>query len=155
MYRHDSNESNIFQFDKDKSNYVPGLKKLLTEGKYMSYDIISEQVEKIVLVCRRVVNATINQRSFFCIICDEATDVSKIEQISFTVRHCSDDYDIKEDFIGVYPCDGGLTADALLVNIQDIMRRCTFKPEKMIGCAFDGASVMKSLGSKIKDQINP
>ena len=65
IYRHDSNESNIFQFDKDKSNYVPGLKKLLTEGKYMSYDILSEQVEKIVLVCRRVVNATINQRSFF------------------------------------------------------------------------------------------
>ncbi|MCP3850991.1 MAG: DUF4371 domain-containing protein [Gammaproteobacteria bacterium] len=93
----------------------------------MSYDIVSKKVEKIILYFRRGMNATINERAYFCIICDKATDVSKIEQMSFTVRHCSDDFEINEDFIGVFPCDGGLDADALLGYIKDIMRRCTFK----------------------------
>ena len=44
-------DSNIAQFNRDKSIYVPGPQKLIQEGKYLSKDIICEQEEMIVLRC--------------------------------------------------------------------------------------------------------
>ena len=41
---------------------------------------------------------------------------AKTEHMSFLLRHCSDDYNVREDFIGIIPCDKGL--DALIYNIK-------------------------------------
>ena len=147
-------DANIAQFNKDKAKYVPGLQKLIQEKKYLSKDIICEQEEMLVLHCRRELLNDINECHFFSIICDEATDISKTEQMSFSVRHCNRNYEIEEDFIGIYPCDSGLDADALLSYIKDIITRCSFTTDKLIGTAFDGAAVMNSLSRKIKEEFN-
>ena len=92
----------------------------------------------------------INECNFFSVICNEAIDISKTEQLSFSVRHCNKNYEIEEDFIGIYPCDSGLNAVALLSYIKDITTRCSFTADKLIGTAFKGASVMNSLSQKLK-----
>ena len=120
----------------------------------MSHDIINEQQEIMVLACRRALNTEINERPFYSIICDEATDIAKTEQMSFSLRHC-DEYNVREDCIGIIPCDKGLDADSLILYIQDILTRCRCNPVKMIGCAFDGATVMKCLAKKLKSKISP
>ena len=84
----------------DKAKQDTGLHLLISENKFFSHEIISEQEESIVLKARRELLVEIHSSSFYSIICDEAIDFSKTEQLSFTVRHCKDDYDIKEDFIG-------------------------------------------------------
>ena len=66
----------------------------------------------------------IDASKFYAIICDESSDISKTEQLSFSVRHCTENYITLEDFIGVMPCDGGLSSEALLKYVQDILVRC-------------------------------
>jgi len=59
------------------------------------------------------------------------SDISKIEQVSFSVR--TDVYEISEDFVDVLPCDEGLTFEALLKYVKDIMVRCSMGATEMIG----------------------
>ena len=38
---------------------------------------------------------------FFSLLSDEWSDVSKKEQVSFSVRTCTDEYEVCEDFVGI------------------------------------------------------
>ena len=58
-------------------------------------------------------------------------------------------------FIGIMPCDGGLTSRAFLGYIKDIMIRWSFDANKLVAVSFDGASAMKCLTRLIKDEIAP
>ena len=69
------------------------------------------------------------------------TDNLKTVQLPFWVRHCNRNYEIEEDFIGIYPCDNGLHSDALLRYIKDIKSRISFKNDKLIRTTFDGATI--------------
>ena len=64
----------------------------------MSHGILSEQEELLVLRARRSLISEINANGFYAIICDESSDRSKIEQVSFSVGHCTEVYEISEDF---------------------------------------------------------
>lgn len=151
---HTDENSNITQFNKDKAIHDVGLKRFLDEGRFFSHEILSEQEQSLVLEAKRTLVNEINRCDFYSVICDESSDISKIEQLSFSVRHCSDTYDIKEDFTGVMPCDKGLSSEALLAYVNDILIRCNMDKEKMIGMSFDGASSMKLLAKLIKQDAN-
>ena len=88
---------------------------------YFSHEILNEQERLIVLNARRRLFEEINVNNFYSITCDEASDILKVDQLSFTVRTCNDSYKTSEDFLGILPCDEGLTSDALLKYIQDIL----------------------------------
>ena len=98
----------------------------------MSHDILNGQEELLVLKARRRLVDEINSNGFFAIICDESSDISKVEQLS-----------LSEDFIGIMPCDEGLTSEAVLKYVKDIIVRCNMDPTKLISMAFDGTSAMK------------
>ena len=115
--------------------------------------MITEQEESIVLKARRELLVEIHSSSFYSIICDKPIDFFKTEQLSFTVRQCKDDYDVKEVFIGVFPCTGGVTSEALLKYVKDFLARCNMDPQKMVGISFDGASSMKNLAKLIKENV--
>ena len=150
---HTDKDSNIFQFNKDKAVENAGLNLLLKENQYMSHDILAEQEEMLVLSARKRLLNDVNASEFYSIICDESSDISKTEQLSFSVRHCSETYEIFEDFLGVMSCDRGLTSEALMKCVKDILIRCNMASQKMIGMAFDGASAMKRLAVLLKDQV--
>ena len=40
--------------------------------------------------------------------------------MSLSTRYCTDDYEVKEDFIGIYECREGVKTDALFEYIKDI-----------------------------------
>ena len=96
---------------------------------YFSHEILNEQERLIVLDPRRRLFEEINVNNFYSITCDEASDILKVDQLSFTVRTCNDSYKTSEDFLGILPCDEGLTSDALLKYIQDILLRCSMDTE--------------------------
>ena len=120
---HNDIDSNTRQFNKDKEINNDGLKHLLKENQYMSHDILIEEEEMIVLNARRQLLSEINTgaAAFYSIICNESSDISKTDQLSYSGRYCTDAYDIQEEFIGVLPCDKGLTSEALLGYIDDIL----------------------------------
>ena len=65
------------------------------------HDIISHQEEIIVLKARRHLIDKINESLFYSIICDETTDISQTQQFNFCVRHCNNNYDVSENFVGI------------------------------------------------------
>ena len=56
---------------------------------------------------------------------------------------------MKEAFIGIMPCDGGLTFRAVLGYIKDTMIRCSFDANKLVAVSFDGA--LKCIARLIKE----
>ncbi|XP_046860232.1 zinc finger MYM-type protein 1-like [Xenia sp. Carnegie-2017] len=149
-------ESNIHQFNLDKAINDKALKLLLDENRYVNaHDILDEQKQMIVLNARRHLINKILVRESFSILADESSDVSKKEQLSFSVRTCDDNYEVSEDFVGIYECSQGLSSDALLQYTKDILLRCGMEGHKMAAMGFDGASAMKSLARKLKEDIAP
>ena len=51
--RQDDKEGNAYQFNKDKSQHIPGLKLLMEENKFVSHSLLGEQQEMLVLEARR------------------------------------------------------------------------------------------------------
>ncbi len=76
-----------------------------------------------------------------------------MERLSFSVRTCNNSYETFENFIGILSCDQGLTSDALLKYIQDILLRCNMDTKKLVGTAFDGASSMVRLAELLKENF--
>ena len=62
-------------------------------------------------------------------------------------------YETFENFIGILSCDQGLTLDALLKYIQDILLRCNMDTKKLVGTAFDGASSVVRLAEFLKQNF--
>ena len=115
------------QFNKDKAIDNPALALFVAENQYMGHEILAEQEELLVLKARRSLVNEINASGFYGIICDESSDISKIEQLSFSVRYSTDEYETSEAFIGAMPCDEGLTSESLLTYVNDIMVRCNME----------------------------
>lgn len=151
---HTDEDSNIIQFDRDKANDNKGIELLLKENQYFSHRIISEQEELIALEARKTLLNEVRSCDFYAIICDESSDISKTEQLSFSIRYCDEFYKVSEQFLGILPCDAGLTSEALLGYIKDILIRCNLSAQKMAAMAFDGASAMKKLAKLIKENLS-
>ena len=89
--------SNIHQFNLDKSRSDKNLDLFMRENKYFSHEILNEQEQLIILNARRTLVNEINEHAFYSIICDESCEISKCEQLSFSVRTCSEDFNISEN----------------------------------------------------------
>ena len=53
---------------------------------------------------------------------DEATDSSNVEQMVFCLRYVDDDFDVHEEFIGLYSLES-TDASNILKAVQDVMLR--------------------------------
>ena len=149
-------ESNIYQFDLDKSSNDKGLQLLLNEKRYTrAHDILDEQERMLVLKARRELSGGVLEKDFYSILADKSSDVSKKEQLSFCVRICTAEYEVSEDFIGIFECVEGLSSDALLKYTKDILLRSCLDGNNMAAMGFDGAAAMKSLAKKLKVEILP
>ena len=149
-------DSNIYRFNLDKAVTDNGLQLLLKEKYYvLAHDILEEQKQMLVLEARRDLLDRIRQCEFFSIIADESSDVTKREQLSFSFRTCNDEYEVSEDFIGIFECSQGLSSDALLSYIEDILLRYHLDGKKMAGMGFDGAAAMRCLAKKMKENVAP
>ena len=149
-------ESNIYQFDPDKARGDKGLKLLLDEKHYVTvHDVLMEQEQMLVLNARKHLINNILSKAFYFILSDESSDVSKKEQLSFSVRICNENYEVSEDFVGIYECSQGLSSDALLHYTKDILLRCGMSGERMAAMSFDGAAAMKALARLLKADVAP
>ena len=92
--RAEDDESNFFQFNKDKAIHVPGLRLLMNEKRFLSHENTEEQENSL--------------------IADESADISKKDQLSVSFRTVSNTYEIKKEFVAIMLCSSGHTGDALL-----------------------------------------
>ena len=83
----------------------------------------------------------VKESGIFSIICDECTDCGNKEQLSLSVRYCSNE-EIRESFLGFFELDSGVTGEAIAHTIESAVLDCHLDPTRIRGQACDGASIM-------------
>lgn len=116
------------------------LKKWLQERKFLSHDVINEQVCIMGNSLLRMILASIKSAdpSWYAIIADETIDVSNKEQLNLTIRWVSEDYTICEDPLGLFFLPN-TTANTLVAVIEDVLIRCGLPLSLCRGQGYDGA----------------
>lgn len=113
--------------------------------KYTSADMQNEMIRVMARQVLREVTASLHTTAFYTIMADETTDKSNREQVVLCLRWVSDNFDVHEEFIGMYMvevCD----APSLVSVIRDVLQRLNLTMKKVRGQCYDGASTMS--GSK-------
>ncbi|KYN08183.1 Zinc finger MYM-type protein 1 [Cyphomyrmex costatus] len=70
---------------------------------------------------------------------DETSDISRLEQISFSIRIVLEDLTVEEIFMGFFETNS-TTADALFKIVKDIFTRYDLDIYKLRGQCYDGAA---------------
>ncbi|KAJ8896194.1 hypothetical protein PR048_001537 [Dryococelus australis] len=84
-----------------RGNEIPDIKDwLFKHHNWLSYDIQNEILQLLPLTLLCNLNQDIKKNKYFALIVDETTDNSTKEQVSISLRHVNDDFDVFEDFIG-------------------------------------------------------
>ena len=113
------------------------------------------QNELLTIMANQVVTKKLFQirgRKYFSIMCDEYTDISNIEQLSFCTRSVDSDLCIYEDFIRFYELLN-IKSDTIVSAIKDILIRMQLSLSNCRGQTYDGASNMLGRKSGVAEQF--
>ena len=100
----------------------------------------------------REIAANIHTAPFFTIMVDETTDVSNREQVVLCIRWVSKDFEVHEDFIGLYKVDQ-IDARTLVFVIKDVLLRLNLSLSNIRGQCYDGAACMAGIRSGVAKQL--
>lgn len=133
------------------------LKGWLTDGKYMSHNIITEIICLMGQSILRMILDKINSSnpSWYAVICDETTDVTCKEQLNLSVHYVDGNYVVYEDTVGLFN-PPNITAQTFAEALKNILVRCNLPLLMCRGQAYDGAAAMqgkrKGLAKLIRDK---
>ncbi|KAJ8867680.1 hypothetical protein PR048_031483, partial [Dryococelus australis] len=77
----------------------------------------------------RNLNQHIKKNNYSALIVDDTTDNSTKEQVSVSLRHVNDDFDVFEDFTGLYETSS-TTGDTLEAIIEDVLLKLVLPIEE-------------------------
>ena len=80
----------------------------------------------------RVISERIRNADFYSVMIDETTDVSNVEQVVICFRWVSENFEVHEDFVGLYEVES-TTAERLYQVINDVMLRLNLTISKVRG----------------------
>lgn len=153
---HDEVNSNFRQLLELRKNDLPDLSAWMgrTGYKFFSHDILNEIISLLSDSVLRIVIQEIKKCDYYSIMVDETCDISVHEQVTFCIRTVHENFDISEDFIGLYETKN-TEAGTLFEIVKDILLRLDLSLENLRGQCYDGASQMsgkfKGLQKLVKD----
>ena len=135
-------------------DHNPHLAEWLKEKKYLSHDIVNEQ---ITLMGHSVLRKLLSNMkklspSWFSIIADEVTDVVNREQLNLSIRWVDDEYCVSEDPVGLFALPD-TTANTITKVLKDMLIRCSLPISLYRGQAYDGAATMQGKRKGVATQI--
>ncbi|XP_054283575.1 zinc finger MYM-type protein 1-like [Macrosteles quadrilineatus] len=140
---HGDNEGNFYELLQLRANDIPELKEWLQRKRaWLTHDNQNEILELLALEVMRKLNNSIKEDEYFSLIVDGTTDVSTKEQVSLCIRHVNGDFEVSEDFIGLYETSS-TTGETLTKIIQDVLLRLDLNIDNCRGQCYDGAGNMK------------
>ena len=102
-------------------------------GTYLHHDCQNEILD---LMASRLLHdhiiKPIQKAQFFTIMCDESTDISNKEQAAVCIRWVSENFEIREDFIGLFELHS-ITSDAIFNMLKDVLLRFNLPMSKIKG----------------------
>lgn len=127
---HKEHEGNLNQLLKLQGTDCPRLLQWISDGYYLSHDIVNEMITLMGNTLLRQLLTRMRAERFFSIMADETRDMSNHEQMSIVIRWVDTDYIIHKDLI-----------------------RCVLPLEICRGQAYDGASNMMGHLTGVAQQI--
>ena len=88
----------------------------------------------------------VKEAKFYSINCDEASDESNKEQLSFCLGYVNDDGDICEDFEKFIHCKSGLTGKDLYNEVTEALRSSGLDLQNCRGQGYNGAGAVSRHG---------
>jgi len=82
----------------------------------------------------------------------KTTDVSNREQVVLYIRWVSKDFEVHEDFIGLYKVDQ-IDARTLVFVIKDVLLRLNLSLSNIRGQRYDGTACMAGIRSGVAKQL--
>ena len=150
----DELDSNYMQLLKlrgeDDSRVLDWLKR--KTDKYTSPEMQNEMISVMAHVVLRQIASSIHSSPFYTIMVDETTDVSNQEQVVLCIRWVSSDFEVHEEFMGLYSVES-TRADTLISVIKDVFLRFNFPLSKVRGQCYDGASTMSGYKSGVAAKL--
>ncbi|KAJ8875959.1 hypothetical protein PR048_023867 [Dryococelus australis] len=108
---------------------------------WLSHDIQNEILQVLSLTVVQNLNQDIKKNTYFVFIVDETTDNSTKEQVSISLQNVNDNFDVFEDFIGLYETSS-TTGHTLAASIEDVLLMLDLPIEDYRGQCYDGATNM-------------
>ena len=130
----------------------PSLKKWIRDGKYCSPIIINEILYEMYRESLQVLILKIKSAKIYSIVIDETRDVSGKEQLSLNIRWVDENFEIHDDFIGMYDC-AETDAETLIKIIKDIIIRCGLEMIHVRGQTYDGAQNLQGSKSGVTTRL--
>ena len=96
--------------------------------------------------------SSIHSSPFYTVMVDETTDASNQEQVVFCIRWVSSDFEVHEEFMGLYSVES-MRADTLISVIKDVLLRFNLPLSKVRGQCYDGASTMSGYKSGVAAKL--
>ena len=142
-------EGNLYQLLLLEARDSSDMGAWLPRKKYISPDIINELITTMGQSVLRQLLVEIRSALWFSILADEATDVSRHEQMSLSIRWVDNSFTIHEDVLELnqLPDTKALT---IFCAIKDILIRCSLPLSQCRGQAFNGASNMSGVKNGVQ-----
>lgn len=109
---------------------------------YTSPGIQNEMIAIIGSSIRQQIMEEVRASKVFGSICDETTDVSLLEQLSFCVRYTNEHLQVRERFLGFWECpktDG----KSLFETLSNIFQQLQLSMKNVRAQCYDGAVSMR------------
>ncbi|KAJ8895838.1 hypothetical protein PR048_001177 [Dryococelus australis] len=147
--RNPEKEGNLHELLELRGNEIADIKDwLFKRHNWLFNDIQNEILQLLSLTVVRNLNQDIKKNKYFALIVEETADNSTTEQVSISLRHVNDDFDVFEDFIGLYETSS-TTGDTLAAIIEDVLWAVRSKSLNVVNSQYQTIlSVLDSLKSK-------
>ena len=113
----------------------------MVTNKYTSAEIQNEIIKVMGLRILRDIISSLRGAQFYTIMVDETADVSNREQVVICIRWVSSNFEVHEEFMGLYPVDK-IDATTLVTVIKDVLCRLSIPLSSLRGQCYDGAASM-------------
>eukprot|EP00794_Sanderia_malayensis_P010544 gene10544-11661_t len=123
-------EPMIFDIESDVGNFYQNSAILSDEQNFRGSQsqctkigYISFENDTVITICDEVIlqkiTSEIKEAKFFTILNDEAVDVSNVKQMPIVLRYVDRESQIRDSFVGFFPCNEGITGEAISNKILD------------------------------------
>ena len=121
-------------------------------NKYTSHQNQNDVLRIMATNVLRQVSVCLQRSPFLTLIMDETTDISNKEQSVIVLRWVSEDFEVNEEFLGVYNVP---TIDAATFTgaAKDTLCRMNLPQSKLRGQYYDGASTMSGVKNGVAKKI--
>ena len=145
----DALQGNLLQLLLLRAQDCPRLDEWLRKKEYVSPQIVNELINLMGQAMLRQLVEEIREAKFYSLIADEATDISRQEQMCVSIRWIDSSFIVHEDALGLVQLPNTKAA-TVFSQIKDILVRCMLPVAQCRGQAFDGASNMSGIRNGVQ-----